>query len=199
METITIEKTLFTFDELSQDAKETACQEVLWDEWSADIVSTCTSVLETLGFYNSTKKGLYVYFTGFSSQGDGACFEGNVSYEKGCLKKIKEEYPQWTELHSVVERYVAVQKRAFYGIKGRITQSGMYYHEHSMDFLLEDQHGNYLNDELEKEFTEVCRDLARLFYKSIEEDYEYQLSEECAKDTAEANDYKFTEDGKLYW
>jgi hypothetical protein len=197
METITTETAIYSFSELSSTAKETACQEVLWDEWSADIVSQCTSILEAMGFY-SRHGSLAVYFTGFWSQGDGACFTGQVSYEKGCLKKIKEEYPQWTELHEVVSRYAKVQKKAFYGISGRIEHSGMYYHEYSMDYYLEDRNGAYLNDDLEKEFKEVCQDLAKLFYKAIEEDYEYQISEECAEDTAEANGYKFLENGKLY-
>jgi len=192
MQIVTEEKEVFNYSELSDSAKATAGEEMIFDEWYKYTKDEFHSILETLGFYN-----VETYFTGFSSQGDGACFTASVSYEKGCLSTIKKEYPTWTELHSIVSEYIKVQKKAFYGIGGTVNHSGHYYHELSMDYYLENKHGDWLNEDLTEQFKEVCRDLAKLYYKRLENDYEYQVGE-GAKDTAEANEYTFTEDGKLY-
>lgn len=47
----------------------------------------------------------------------------------------------------------------------------------------------------EKELTQILRDFANWMYKSLETEYYYQTSDEACKETIEANDWEFTEDG----
>lgn len=56
-----------------------------------------------------------IYFRGFSSQGDGASFEGVYKYA-----------PQDEALHAIADQLTALQRRNFYQLTARITQRGLY-------------------------------------------------------------------------
>jgi hypothetical protein len=112
--------TVYKFDELSDEAKEKARE--WWREggldyeWYDCVESDFKEIGKILGI-DVTK----IFFTGFSSQGDGACFEGYYEYAKGSVKKLKEYAPQDTELHRIAEELAQAQKRFFYGIDAVIT------------------------------------------------------------------------------
>ena len=67
-----------------------------------------------------------IYFSGFSSQGDGACFEGTYRYKKGAVAAIKKETgfghkrPDGTvgtgdkELIRIATELQAIQRKNFY-------------------------------------------------------------------------------------
>lgn len=76
------ETTLYSFDELSSEAKETAISSFQEDdsyldyEWDEYTISDFKTILELIGYYN-----IECYFSGFWSQGDGACFSARFSKE----------------------------------------------------------------------------------------------------------------------
>jgi len=80
---------------------------------------------------------------------------------------------------------------------------GHYYHEMCMDISVIEYH---LSDsitqseftEFEEWITETLRDYAKELYRDLEKEYEYLSSEKVIIETIEANEYEFTEDGKLY-
>lgn len=52
--------------------------------------------------------------------------------------------------------------------------------------------------DIEEEFKNICKKLAKMIYKYIYECYEYDTSEEQAKENIIANEYEFLINGKLY-
>jgi hypothetical protein len=169
MRTETTTRTLYKFNELSDEAKEKAVSK-LYDinvnhDWWEDEFACFKDGLKQKGV---TVKN--IYFTGFSSQGDGACFT---------TEKIHcENITYW------------------------VYQSGRYYHENTMKLEYEIENGvtdeefNLLKEKAES-FLEDCKEQARELYRDLESTYNYLTSEAAIIETIEANDYEFTEEGKL--
>ncbi|EFE2114157.1 antitoxin of toxin-antitoxin stability system, partial [Escherichia coli] len=55
-----------------------------------------------------------IWFSGFCSQGDGACFEGRWHWQSATARRIREHAPQERELHRIADTLQAVQKRNFW-------------------------------------------------------------------------------------
>jgi hypothetical protein len=68
-----------------------------------------------------------VFYSGFWSQGDGACINGDYSYSRGALKRIKEYAPLDAVLHGVAKRLQDAQRKAFYKLECKIKHSGNEY------------------------------------------------------------------------
>ena len=82
-----------------------------------------------------------------------------------------------------------------------ITQSGNYCHEYTMSIELcvrgnppEEIQKAY--DQMQEIILEDARDLAKELYKSLEEEYENQTSDEAIIEGLNANDKKFRKDGE---
>ena len=75
-------------------------------------------------------------------------------------------------------------------------QSGSYVHAYTMNAEVYDADGQEIDWEVSKEFTEIMRDFANWIYRSLEEEYNWQMSDECVDENIRANDYEFTEDGE---
>lgn len=78
MKTISKTYDVYTFDELSQAAKEKAINDYieqggLYDDWHEHIINDYTEQLESMGFTN-----VDIQYTGFWSQGDGASFTATI-------------------------------------------------------------------------------------------------------------------------
>lgn len=125
-----------------------------------------------------------IFFSGFSSQGDGACFTGTLGYAKGASKAIRRHAPLDTELHALADRWTALQKSNFYSITGRVTQSGRYSHSGATDFEFEDSRESYgytRESFDEDEATQIVRDFMDWIYEQLENDYEYQSAWQLAR------------------
>ncbi len=193
MRTETIVRNVFQFKELEDPAKETARQwyregslDHDWWDHTVEDAKTCAKVLG-INIDN-------VYFSGFWSQGDGACFEGEYGYIKGAVKSIMEHAPQDEELHRIARELQAVQRPAFYQLYAYIKQSGRYSHEFCTDVdVRRDDVGSTLEEQ--DGLTEVLRDYMRWIYKRLEAEYEYLNSDDTVDDNIVANEYEFEEDG----
>lgn len=192
--------TVYKFDELTDEAKQKAIEKLYdinvdHDGWYEFIFEDAKEIGKLIGIDIDK-----IYFSGFSSQGDGACFEGSYNYEKNSVKKIKEYAPKDIKLHSIAESLQSIQKKHFYKLNANIKHRGHYYHEMCTDIQVY-KDGNYLSSEselkAEEEIKDILRDYMRWIYKSLESNYDYCTSEEAIIETIEANDYDFTKDGKL--
>lgn len=173
MKTKTIE--LFTFDELSENAKQKAI-ESLWDinvnyDWYECLISEFEDQLMNAGFSN-----IKINFSGFYSQGDGLSFTGD--FNNNDIKLTDEIYYQ-----SIKDFLVYVKHKHCYFSIDRI--SSHYYHENTVTS--------------DNEYClEYCRSIMQEFYRALEKEYEYLTSEAQIIEIIECNDYYFTENGELY-
>lgn len=134
-----------------------------------------------------------MYFSGFWSQGDGACFEGRVS--------------DWTKfLHSLGYKDEVLIDHADQHWTFASVHSGHYYHQNCTAFTCDlplPEHGedqdfvdNYITakseleaavklavlnqyTDREAEFTEAFRDHMRELYKQLEQEYDYLTTDEA--------------------
>jgi hypothetical protein len=190
---------LFKFEELTEEAQKKAIENnyqinVDDTEWDDSVRDDAQTIGKIMGIDISR-----IYFSGFSSQGDGACFEGNYSYETGSVKKLKEYAPEDKTLHDIAERLQAIQKKHFYKLTANVKHSGHYYHEMCTDIEVY-KDGNYIlsdsEQEAEEELKDILRDYMRWIYRTLEKEYDYLTGEEAIKETIIANGLEFKENGK---
>ena len=146
-----IETTVYRLDELSDAAKEKArawYREGGFDyDWFESVYDDFESIAEILGlrlktrvvrlYGGGTRQKPCIWFSGFSSQGDGACFETFYSYRKGAPCRIREYAPQDAELHRIADALQVTQRRNFYQLNAEASHRGRYYHEHCMAISVE--------------------------------------------------------------
>ena len=187
---------VYDLNELNEAAKKNALtlvrQNIFSDSfWSEHVIEDAKQCAKVLGIDIEN-----IYWSGFWSQGDGAMFEGYYAYVKGSVNGIKEHAPQDQELHRIAEALRDIQKPFFYSLNAKVKHSGHYYHEHCTEWTIEDKDGMYVRSEAD-EIIEPLKDFMKWIYKQLEEAYEFYASEEQLVEHIEANEYKFTEDGKL--
>ena len=192
---------IYQFSELSEEAKETARD--WWRaggldyEWWDGVYETAKDAGAILGIDIED-----IYFSGFWSQGDGACFVGQYEYKKGALTAIKKEFPTSKELHQIAADLQTVQKPAFYSLSAGVTHSGHYNHEYCTDIVVTDTRLDYYDDSATKDqsegIEEALRDFMRWIYSMLESEYEYLNADEQVDDALIANGYEFNEDGTRY-
>lgn len=193
------------FNELSKTAKENAIQKNtdinVFDGWHDNCIADFKEILSIVGFENPD-----FCYSGFYSQGDGASFFGDYKYKKGCLKKLKNEFPTNTELHNIVKGIYDIQKTHFFGITCRINcNNHRYSHSNTMGFDFDnivraDQTHDYFytvfnNKSDELVLIKLFSDLADNFYNILINEYNYLTSDEQV--TYALVEYDFTENGEI--
>jgi hypothetical protein len=203
-QTLTKTVTAYKFNELSESAKQRALEKMYDinvdnDFWSECAIDDFKEVGKIIGI--DIEK---IYFSGFSCQGDGACFEGRYEYKKGSLKAIKDYAPKDTALHAIVENLAKIQAKYFYKLGAKVKHSGHYYHAYctEIDIMERDQDGYFqgysdLPVETIDEMIEILRDFMNWIYKRLNDEYNFLTSEEEIIGTIEANEYDFTEEGNF--
>lgn len=203
--------TVYTFDELSETAKakalekESESQGEFWEgTYQYDDFEAIANILgiefarKPVKLMNgSTRYDPAIYYSGFWSQGDGASFEGTYAYKCGCRKAIRSYAPVDGELHRIADDLFALQKAHFYRLKAKIETRGNYSHSGTMqvDVYDDPETGAALPDD---EMTQLMRDFADWMYRQLEADYEWATGEEACKDSIEANELEFLEDGTVW-
>lgn len=198
MRTITTKTQAYTIHELSDKAKERAHSQWLenFEFYGAEYVIEDAKEIAALMGWRIEK----VFYSGFCSQGDGACFEGTIRYTKGCYKNVVAYTPKDTELHRIANEWQDIQKRAFYALSAKVKQSGHYMHSGCTSFDCMDtrtQWGYLENAEIEQSIIQVGRDFMDWIYKRLESAYDYETSLEAFIENCDANAYEFDEFGKM--
>ena len=208
----TVESTVYRFDELSDTAKERArdwwrnCAE--GDDWYDSIYEDASSIAKILGIEfdqkpvklmgGATRYNPCIWFSGFCSQGDGACFESRYSYAKGAKKAIREYASQDETLHRIADDLQDIQRRNFYRLEAKTRHSGRYYHSGCMNVeVFNKESGNEICGDSEKDLTTILRRFADWIYKQLVVAYDYYYSDENVDESMRLNEYEFTEEGKL--
>lgn len=112
-----VEVAVFGLSELSEDARDKARdwyrQNMDGDDWFEFIYDDFAAVCAILGVSlktrsvslmdGGTRLKPLIYFRGFESQGDGACFEASYSYRKDASRELRAHAPVDAELHRIAD------------------------------------------------------------------------------------------------
>lgn len=210
MKQITIN--LYSIGELSKEAQEYACEKYRhfnvdnshwYDCEFDDFVNLC----ETIGI-NIPVNG--ISFSGFWSQGDGSTFASTINvteFINGIVKQSWREYAPNLDFDfdpcPCDKRVIGlIEKEAINFIMFTDKPHKGYWITYYSEYDWTDQTGKErkrIGEELRKldKWAKKCLEtLNRHLYKSLQEEYEYQTSDETLRETFEANEYLFTADGK---
>ena len=209
-----VETTVYTIDELSDAAKESARiwyrDQGLHDEWYDFVYEDFETICRMLGialgtapvrlYGGGTRDKPQVWFSGFWNQGDGASFAGRYSYARGAAKAIRAHAPKDAELHRIADELQAVQRKNFWQVHASIRHSGRYCHEFSMAIEVERDSPTWqpMTDGAEDAVIEALRDLARWLYRQLRSEYEHQTSDEAVDEIVSVNEWTFAADGTRF-
>ena len=185
----TIETQVYSFADLSESAKEYAREQYREHNLDYDWYTFTYDDAKTIGALFGLRIDT-IYFSGFWSQGDGACFEGGYQYRKEALKAVMEYAPKDTELHGIVARLQEVQRKAFYGLYASCEQT----RGNNMRVNV-DNDSRDISEEEEDNITDELRLFADWIYSRLESEYEYLQSNECIDEYLA--DLEFTGEGEL--
>lgn len=195
----TIETKVYTFDELSDEAKQVALdrhREInAYDGWWEPIYEGLHDRAEQAGFEVED-----IYFSGFWSQGDGAMFtykDFNENMLKGFVAQL--------DLSDADKVIILSQADTC----GKGIHRGHYYHEKSCDHYstLDSTNPDWeyatdliegLDGAFENYVTEVYEDLCGQLYNSLHSYYDELTSDEYVAEMLIENEYEFTENGYMF-
>lgn len=188
MKTVSVD--LYTFDELTDKAKERARDwyktdypDSGWWEFAYD------NAREAFAFFGVDASD--IAFSGFWSQGDGASFTGE--FRAGLISPAADlaaEFPTDETLRGLHARLTTISHPEDSRVK--ITRSRQYIHSYTMNL---DDADEYSRDD-ERELLSIFRGLADWLYSLLESEYDYLVSDECVDESILSNGYHFTIDGK---
>ena len=185
-----VEKTIYQFDELSDAAKDKAREwfrGVLADDWGAEsVIDYAKHVGALIGFGVNR-----VCWRGFWSQGDGACWAGSVTYSTDCAAAVARECPQDAEIQCIARAWASLQRRNFYRVRGKVSANDQYMRTSVSAYRADDREVIGEDDA-----NQIASDFADWIYRSLEEEYDYQMSDERVDETIRANEYEFDENGE---
>lgn len=197
-----ITEKLYKFEELPEDVRKKVIERNRFVnvEWN-DCWYTClyedfmTSVKEKYGVQLEEKD---ISFTGFSSQGDGASFIHKFSDKElaRLLDMLKIAFRHGLK-DVFIDHCEAEIKRT----------DNMYSHEDTVSayvlayFTGYDRIDSYFEEkenELERAIEEWKNTLCKELYRNLEQEYEYQTSDEAVAETLEAMEDEYYSDGTIY-
>ena len=195
----TIKTEVFLFDELTDEAKEKAREwyreGALDYEWWDGVYDTAKTAGACMGIDVDN-----IYFSGFWSQGDGACFTGSYAYRKGWRKALKAEFGGEIlgKLTTIGEALQAAQKPAFYRLAALVRHNGNSSDEYSTVIHVSTDDMRYTRGVDEDNLKGELREFMRWIYRQLEAEYEWLMSDEQVDESIRANEYTFTETGERF-
>ena len=193
----------YSFAELSPKAQARALEDhsrLCGEFWESDC--TIDDAKQCLAFAGFTIEK--VYFSGFWSQGDGACFVGRWVARHVDAAKMRQHAPQDAFLHAIadnLEKWAADYPQASF----RVKHSGRYSHEFCTEFAVDlygdaepSEEQRTHADDAEKGMIEEARDAMRWIYRQLQADYEFVTAEPQVRESIEANECEFNADGSRY-
>lgn len=159
-----------------------------------------------------------IYFSGFASQGDGACWKGHFFLDEYLAWEETQEVKQFDDREMLLLR-TGLDNDLLYRRVG-VTAKGMYSHSSTMEVSeVELERSGYEDEdeissgplagmqvvefvaqleaalgEIDKKILKICRDFADEIYKSLEEEDEHLHSMESFE--REHEDTEFNEEGE---
>ena len=218
------ETNVYTYEELSDKAKEKARDWFRqdypdydwWDLTYDDIAERAKELGIDLKqkpvqlMSGKTRYDPEIYFSGFYRQGSGSSFAGTWRAQDMNLDKLKAECPTETELHSIGDTlaelakddpglYAIISARDDNWISVEVTDG-----EEISEQLEELEHKSTGYDQLfqacdKRAFAviDTMRDFNHWIYKRLESEYEWLIADEQVEESIIANEYEFTEEGRI--
>lgn len=145
--------------------------------WSETVIDWSKAIGAAIGFDIDN-----IYFSGFWSQGDGACFTGSLAYRKGWKAALAQETSD-SEVFAIAQRWQDMQSRCFYQLRATVKHSGHYSHEYCTTIDCEDNRDSYrdLPEGLAEEASDIARDYMRWIYRQLETEYNYSQAWQWAQ------------------
>lgn len=204
----TVTKQVFQYDELTPAAQSKARDwfRDLLDrsgdiEFASPVLDEAAAVAKTLGIELNGGADAFRW-SGFSSQGDGACFEGKYAAPAvPALPAIKEEFPQEFALHALAAELDAFQERYGRRLVAELEHRGNYSHAYSVTidvFETDDAADDGLvnvSPATEKAVAAELRNFMNWIYRQLEAAYDGEREDETVADNIRANEYEFEADG----
>jgi hypothetical protein len=183
---------LYKFDELAERAKARAIEDFrvhnLEDyDWSEGVKDEAKHIGSLMGIEIDN-----VYFSGFYSQGDGACFTGTYAFKNNSVGNVTQYAPRSDDLHAIAEELYNMQEMHHFKIVSRVSHRGRYYYAASTVIETEG---------LKHAFSDPVAHILRRFmdwiYRELKQEYEYLQSDGSITEILIANGYEFDKDGFL--
>lgn len=200
----TIQENILTYNELSDEAKAKArdwFREASRDDtfYTDCVIDNMKEVAVELGIEIDK-----IYFSGFSSQGDGAMFIGRFRLEDvnyGALETYP--YKGLLQIGRGLAEIQGIASDKGVTVSGVTSHRGRYFDELSMTVSLDVDADDWeVADEFSRDYsdkiTELLRDFACFIYRELEREYDYSMSDEAVSENIIANEYEFYEDGRKY-
>lgn len=189
-------KTEFTFDELSDRAKDRVRDWVAdYDWWHYTIHDWESKLKAEYGFVDAQ-----IYFSLGYSQSDYVHINGAIS-----LMKLLEQKPDLFP-DNLALRYMVEQGQSFV----LVVRNSSLVHDFDVSFIAspggmfdgadpDDVRNIAMEsaDELTATLQELVKNLSHEIYVALRDEDEYQHSDECVREACDANDYVFDEDGRI--
>jgi len=201
----TKEITVYKFSELSESVKKKVLDKYREHvEFFYDfVIDDAEAILGMFGFSN-----VKIEFSGFWNQGDGACFTGVFNSEDFKFEKVVEYAPQDKEIVRIAEGFKSVCSE-YSSVKFSLYKISHHYSHHNtigitdVDFCdLKTGIGigidDFFNDKQVKDWKylqKLSQDLMQWVYKRLEEEYEYQTSDEQILEQLNDGGQEYLEDG----
>jgi len=194
MQTLSVK--LFSINELSENARQKAIEKER-SECDVDLqftVDYIEEILACLGF-ESPK----ISYSGFCSQGDGLSFIcDNWQYKKGMLDKVK-ECTQDATILNIAKQLQVMAKNTGYNLQFSVKRTSNFYSHENTVQIENDPYSDFsLTDDQDAILTTLKNCLCRVFYRMLEKDYDYQLSDEYIIENLQANNVMFLSSGKVW-
>jgi hypothetical protein len=198
METITKTYKVYNFEELKPEIQEKVIQDLYdintdYNGWHDSTIEDIKTIAGLIGIEIEN-----IFYSGFSSQGDGACFEGRYEYNKTALQELKAYSPNEKEPIRIATALKELQRENKNELTATVKHSGYYYHENCTVINVFKNYEYEFNEETEEAVINLLKDFMRWIYKALQKDYDYLTSREAIIDTIKANDYTFLENGKIF-
>jgi len=188
----TIELKIYKFEELDEQAQKYAIKK--WIESESEygdplnfFDEVCNEKANEKGFFDCE----FEWSLGYC-QGDGLSF----SFKRfDNLRQLIEKYTTPARA-KIIENYISFSKMG--GNDGHYSYASENDIEMSLDYNNDCQNVLSIVESVESDLKDLYYQLCQELEKDGYEELEYQLSEENARESIIANEYDFTENGKMY-
>ena len=200
-----IETEVFTLDELDDKAKDKAREwyrDTLSDDsfWYECVIDDAKRMFALCGWEIKN-----IRWSGFSSQGDGACFEGRWSAHYVIAGGVIKEALREVELNRIATGFEKLA-REFPDASFTVKHRGHYNHENCTEFdfhIAEEQdivglESGTTQSTAEVDLEELAKDAMKWTYRQLEKEWCWYYSNEQVDESIEANEYTFTKDGRRF-